>query len=108
MDTFAFSGKDFLLNSKKFNIYSGAIHYFRITPESWEDRLKKLKNCGFNTVETYVPWNLHEPKPNAFVFDGIADIEKFLDMKVFLEIWVKVRKDWRDNENELRRLHFLE
>jgi len=37
-----------------------------------------------------------------------TDIEKFLDMKVFLEVWVKVRKDWRDNETELRRLHFLE
>ena len=37
-----------------------------------------------------------------------SDIERFLDMKVFLEVWVKVRKDWRDNENELRKLHFLE
>jgi len=37
-----------------------------------------------------------------------GDIEKFLDMKVFLEVWVKVRKDWRDNETELRRLHFME
>lgn len=37
-----------------------------------------------------------------------SDIEKFLDTKVFLEVWVKVRKDWRDNEVELRRLHFLE
>ena len=36
------------------------------------------------------------------------DIEKFLDMKVFLEVWVKVRKDWRDDENELRKLHFME
>ena len=36
------------------------------------------------------------------------DIERFLDTKVFLEVWVKVRKDWRDNETELRRLHFLE
>lgn len=37
-----------------------------------------------------------------------TDIEEFLDMKVFLELWVKVRKDWRNNENELRKLNFLE
>ena len=91
METFTFSGKDFLLNGKKFNIYSGAIHYFRILPESWEDRLKKLKACGFNTVETYVPWNLHEPKPNAFVFDGIADIEKFLDTAKKVGLYAIVR-----------------
>jgi len=36
------------------------------------------------------------------------DIEDFLQTKVFLEIWVKVRKDWRDNEAELRKLKFLE
>lgn len=36
------------------------------------------------------------------------DIENFLEMNVNLEIWVKVKKDWRNNENELKRLHFLE
>lgn len=36
------------------------------------------------------------------------DMENFLDMKVFLELWVKVRKDWRNNEAELKRLNFLE
>lgn len=37
-----------------------------------------------------------------------TDIEDFLQEKVFLEVWVKVRKDWRNNEAELRRLNFLE
>ena len=36
------------------------------------------------------------------------DIETFLDMKVFLEVWVKVRKDWRNSEAELKKLNFLE
>lgn len=52
----------FLLNDKPFQILSGAIHYFRTVPEHWEDRLEKLKALGLNTVETYVPWNLHEPR----------------------------------------------
>ncbi len=30
------------------------------------------------------------------------DMEKFFDKKVFLELYVKVRKDWRDNERMLR------
>lgn len=36
------------------------------------------------------------------------DIEDFLETKVFLEVWVKVRQNWRDNDSELRKLHFLE
>jgi GTP-binding protein Era len=34
------------------------------------------------------------------------DIEKFLGEKVFLEVWVKVRKDWRDSSNLLKELGY--
>lgn len=34
------------------------------------------------------------------------DIEELLDSKVFLELWVKVKKDWRNKDNELRNLGF--
>ena len=70
--------EDFYLNGKPFKIISGAIHYFRIVPEYWRDRLEKLKAMGANTVETYVPWNMHEPKKGQFVFDGMLDIRKFI------------------------------
>lgn len=73
-------GKDFFLKGEKFNIYAGAIHYFRTLPEYWEDRLLKLKLAGFNTVETYVCWNLHEPKKGEFDFSGMLDIERFLNI----------------------------
>ena len=51
----------FYLNGEPFQIISGSIHYFRVVPEYWRDRLEKLKAMGCNTVETYVPWNAHEP-----------------------------------------------
>jgi GTP-binding protein Era len=34
--------------------------------------------------------------------DARADIEKFIDRKVFLELHVKVRKDWRNNDLYLK------
>ena len=36
------------------------------------------------------------------------DIEKFFGKKVFLEIFVKVEKDWRNRENKLRQFGYLE
>ena len=69
---------DFYLDGKPFKIISGAIHYFRIVPEYWRDRLEKLKAMGANTVETYVPWNMHEPQKGQFRFDGMLDIKKFI------------------------------
>ena len=45
-------GEQFFLDGKQFRILSGSIHYFRVVPEYWEDRLLKLKAMGLNTVQT--------------------------------------------------------
>ena len=79
------------MDSKPFDIYSGAMHYFRTVPEYWEDRLTKLKAAGFNTVETYVCWNLHEKKPGEFDFSGILDIEKYLEIAQKVGLYAIVR-----------------
>ena len=73
MDMSTFEVKDtFYLNGKPFQIISGSIHYFRIVPEYWRDRLEKLKGLGMNTVETYIPWNMHEPEKGRFVLTACA------------------------------------
>lgn len=36
------------------------------------------------------------------------DLEAFLGKKVFLELFVKVNSDWRDNENVLRKFGYIE
>lgn len=43
----------FFLNGKEFRLISGSIHYFRVHPEYWRDRLRKLRASGANAVETY-------------------------------------------------------
>ncbi|MDQ0209096.1 glycoside hydrolase family 35 protein [Alkalicoccobacillus murimartini] len=82
---------EFLLDGKPFQVLSGAIHYFRTVPEYWEDRLRKLKALGLNTVETYVPWNVHEPKKGEFHFSDLADIETFIKKAQMLDLYVIVR-----------------
>jgi len=36
------------------------------------------------------------------------DLEKFFGKKIFLELYVKVNKDWRNNKNQLRRFGYKE
>ena len=36
------------------------------------------------------------------------DIEKFFEKRVFLELFVKVEKDWRNQENKLRQFGYIE
>ncbi len=83
--------KKFYMDGEEFHIYSGAMHYFRIPEDYWEDRLLKLKAAGLNTVETYVPWNFHEPQKGNFNFDGILDIERFVKTAQDLGLYVIVR-----------------
>ena len=89
--TFTYDDKNFLLNGEPYTIISGAIHYFRTVPECWRDRLLKLKACGFNTVETYTCWNLHERKEGQFDFSGMLDIERFICIAEELDLNVIIR-----------------
>lgn len=50
----------FTIEGQDIFILSAAFHYFRVPQELWRDRFHKIKEAGFNTVETYVPWNWHE------------------------------------------------
>ncbi|MEK4475233.1 beta-galactosidase family protein [Paenibacillus sp. FSL R7-0048] len=91
MRKLSISGDHFTLDEQPIRLLSGALHYFRIVPEYWQDRLLKLKACGLNTVETYIPWNLHEPEEGSFNFAGFADIEAFVRLAGELGLHVILR-----------------
>src|SRR6478609_7786797 len=74
------SGRQFLRNGQPHRIFSGALHYFRIVPEYWRDRMLKCRAMGLNTLETYVAWNLHEPRPGTFSFEGMLDLRRFVSL----------------------------
>jgi beta-galactosidase len=89
--TLTTSKNQFLLAGEPFRILSGALHYFRVLPETWRDRLEKMRVFGLNTVETYVAWNLHEPRPGKFRFDGMLDIVKFIETAAEVGLKIIVR-----------------
>ena len=88
---FEIKNKEFYMDGKPIKIYSGAMHYFRTVPEYWEDRLTKLKLAGFNTVETYIPWNLHEPREGEFRFSDNLDVEGYITAAAKLGLNVIIR-----------------
>ncbi len=88
---FTYRDGQFFLNGEPYTVISGAIHYFRTRPEDWEDRLLKLKACGFNTVETYCCWNLHERKEGVFDFSDMLDISRFISIAEGLGLNVILR-----------------
>jgi len=67
-------------------LFSGAFHYFRCPQPLWGDRFRKLKAAGFNTLETYVAWNYHEPSPPSSPDDysklNMTELNAWLDMAI--------------------------
>ena len=69
----------FTLNGKQFVIYGGSFHYFRVAPDYWRPILQRYKAAGLNTIQLYVPWNLHEEIPGQFDFESpLLNLDLFL------------------------------
>ncbi len=68
-----YDSKCFTIDEKDTLVVSGAFHYPRCPKALWRDRLQKFKVAGFNTIETYVFWNYHEP------VEGKVDLAEFED-----------------------------
>jgi len=80
-------GQEFKLNGKELKILSGSLHYFRVHPKYWSTRLRQYKAAGLNTIDIYVPWNLHEPQRGEFDFgDGNSQFSPFLNITRFIEM----------------------
>ncbi|HYI51744.1 MAG TPA: beta-galactosidase family protein [Microbacterium sp.] len=71
---------DFLLDGDPHRIISGAMHYPRVHPEQWRDRIRKARLMGLNAIETYVAWNAHEPVRGQWSQSGAVDLGRFLDL----------------------------
>lgn len=81
----------FWKDGEPFRIIGGDVHYFRVLPEYWEDRLLRAKALGLNTIQTYVPWNLHEPRQGQLSFEDIADVVSFIELCHRLDLLVMLR-----------------
>ncbi|MFC4600621.1 beta-galactosidase [Cohnella hongkongensis] len=76
--------KQILIDGKPQILLCGEIHYFRLKPEDWQDRIDKLKEAGCNAAASYVPWLCHEPEEGEFDFDGRTrpelNLVRFIDL----------------------------
>ncbi|WP_431954654.1 glycoside hydrolase family 35 protein [Actinacidiphila sp. bgisy167] len=80
MPVLRIEGNEFRLGGEPFRIISGGLHYFRVHPAQWRDRLRKARLLGLNTIDTYVPWNLHQPRPDTFRAEDGLDLPAFLEL----------------------------
>jgi beta-galactosidase len=73
----------FRVRGKAAEVYGGAVHYWRLDRDKWSRILDEVKAMGFTTVETYIPWEVHEVERGKFDFgetNPSNDIDAFLTL----------------------------
>ena len=86
-----FDGKGFIIHGKRTFIVAGDLHYSRVPRAMWRDRLLRIKRAGYNTIQTYVFWNFHEPKEGVYDFSGDRDLRAYLKLIQSLGMYAIVR-----------------
>tara|TARA_A100001035_G_scaffold232847_1_gene195370 strand:+ start:123 stop:998 length:876 start_codon:yes stop_codon:yes gene_type:complete len=100
-----------IIREKIFNIYSQEIPYIsEVITESFKIRNKVLRISSMIIVERdsqkgiIIGYNGESIKKLGS--ESRKDLEDFFSKKVFLELNVKVYKDWRKNSNHLKKLGY--
>ncbi|KAJ2710940.1 hypothetical protein H4R19_003495 [Coemansia spiralis] len=99
--TVGYSARGLEIDGQPRMLTAGAIHYPRSAPAMWDSLMRKAKEGGLNTVDTYVFWNLHEPVKGHYDFaTDRANLPLFLEtarrngLFVMLRIGPYVCAEW--------------
>ncbi len=94
-DRIRYDSRCVTIDGKDVFLYSGAFHYFRCPKELWRERFQKIKDAGFNCVETYAAWNWHEREmptsPDDHSKADMKDLEEWLTMAEDFGFYIIVR-----------------
>ncbi|XP_053667615.1 LOW QUALITY PROTEIN: beta-galactosidase-like [Anopheles marshallii] len=86
-----YDNNTFVMDGKPFQYVAGSFHYFRALPESWPSILRSMRAAGLNAITTYVEWSLHNPEDGVYNWQGMADIEHFIELADNAGLYVILR-----------------
>lgn len=86
-----YTNNQFLKDNEPFRFIAGSFHYFRALPETWRTKLRTMRAAGLNAVTTYVEWSLHNPRDGVYIWNGIGDIERFIQLAADEDLYVILR-----------------
>ncbi|MBA0568148.1 hypothetical protein Golob_005660, partial [Gossypium lobatum] len=57
-----------------------SIHYPRSTEQMWPDLIMKAKDGGIGAIETYIFWDVHEPRHRQYDFSGNLELHRVFQL----------------------------
>ena len=69
------------------------------SPRRWKVDLLKIKGLGFNTVRTWVEWNVGEPREGEYYLENLDLLLRLANdvgLKVIVQVYVDSAPEWVD------------
>lgn len=86
----ALDAKGFKIDGRYRLLRGGSVQWFRLPESTWNDRLRKYKEMGFNALDIYIAWNQIEPREGEFNFEQ-PNLRRFLELAQSYGLYVAVR-----------------
>jgi beta-galactosidase len=67
------------------------------SPRLWKEDLQKIKGLGFNTVRTWVEWNVGEPREGEYHLENLDLLLRLANevgLKVIVQVYVDSAPEW--------------
>jgi len=67
------------------------------SPRLWKEDLEKIKGLGFNTVRTWVEWNVGEPREGEYQLENLDLVLRLAEetgLKVIVQVYVDSAPEW--------------
>ncbi len=89
----------FEVDGKPTFVSGAAFFYERIDPRNWDGAISAYHALGFDTLDLYVPWNLHEPTDGRFDFNQLNAVLRLAHahgFHIILRPGPVIRNEWRN------------
>ena len=92
--SFIVANDAFVLDGAPIVLRSGSLHFHRLHPSQWADRVARMKAMGLNAIQMYVTWNWHASEFDPAVVDFTSparNLSGFLAVAAQAEMLVLLR-----------------
>jgi beta-galactosidase len=76
----AVDDRGLVVGGEGIDLLAGAMHYWRVPRAHWAACLRGIKALGFEIVETYVPWGVHDRRGSFDFRSPQVELGAFLDL----------------------------
>src|ERR1700690_3072793 len=84
-----YDGTSLSIDGRQTPIRAAQLHYWRLpAPNLWRDAFRKVKAAGYNAVALDLFWGYQTPRPGAYDFTGVRDVDMLLDVAAQEKLYV--------------------